>query len=334
MIFISGQPYDQYFVWQVDVQITNFRKFGISDRMHVLVWHPEQAEMTERDNKTKKVIRKFMQAPDLSGWHKLQEKYPEVGFFYYKDEGVNLGLYIPQLRPQILKQHFRRFPELENETLFYHDSDIIFNYLPDFETLREGNINWQSDCSHYLDYKYLYKKEIEGKIPRRSAIKKLCEIGNIPLETMFCYRKKTGGAQCILKQVDSDFWADVERQCIEIRKAFFFGVQGSFNQRYFTSEAAGFQSWCADMWALNMALWSRGKVTDVTKELDFSWATDSIETYNKKPIYHNAGATRMTPKLFFKGAWIQDSPIGVNLPSPPKDTASLKYVEAIREVQA
>lgn len=300
--------------------------------MNILVWHPEQAEMTERDSKTKKVIRKFMQSPDLSGWEKLQEKYPEVTISLYKDEGVDLGLYIPQLRPQILKKHFELNSHLKNVSLFYHDSDIIFNYLPDFELLAQGDVNWQSDCSHYLDYDYLRKKEIEGNIPEEEAVSKLAEIGKVSVETIKSYTGKTGGAQCILKGIDSEFWADIEKQVIAIRKAFFFGVEGSFNQKYFSSEAAGFQSWCADMWALNMALWSRGKVTDVTKILDFSWATDNAETYHAKPIFHNAGATRMTPTLFFKGAWIQDSPIGAKLKPPPENTASYFYWKAIQEV--
>src|SRR6187399_249306 len=279
MIFISAQPYDQYFQWQVEVQIVNFRKFDISDKMNILVWYPEKAEMTERDNKTKKIIRRYTKSPDLSGWDKIQKKYPEVQIFFYKDEGVDLGLYIPQLRPQILKKHFRLNPLLEKGSVFYHDSDIIFNYLPNFEKLESDTINWQSDCSHYLDYKYLRDKEQQGNIPENEAIAKLAEIGGVTVDIIKSYTGKTGGAQCLLKMVDSDFWADVERQCIEIRKAFFYGVEGSFNKRYFPTEAAGFQSWCADMWALNMALWSRGKVTDVTKELDFSWATDTLETF-------------------------------------------------------
>jgi hypothetical protein len=32
--------------------------------------------------------------------------------------------------------------------------------------------------------------------------------------------------------------------------------------------------------------------TEITKELDFSWATDSIEIYEKRPILHMAGVTR------------------------------------------
>jgi len=314
MIFLSAQPWDQYFVWQIEVQITNFRKHGISDKMHVCVWYPGDPDV------------------QLKLWKELEEKYPEVKFFYYPDEGVNLSLYIPQLRPHILGKHFEKFSELKNEVFFYHDSDIIFNYLPDFQSLIEDNINWQSDTSGYLDYQYLRNKENQGKIPEDEAVKKLCEIGNVSLDTFKSYKGKTGGAQCILKNIDSEFWKDVERQCIEIRKAFAYGQPDSFNTKYFSSEAAGFQSWCADMWAVNMALWSRGKVTDVTKELDFSWATDTTETYMKKPIFHNAGATGAQPGIFYKGRWIKDSPIGKHHPVK-EDSASAFYVKAINEVK-
>ncbi len=260
---------------------------------------------------------------------------------------MNLSLYIPQLRPQILKKHFSANPFLEKTAVFYHDSDILFNYLPDFESLLSDDVNWQSDCSHYLDYgHYLRVKEQQGNIPEDEAISKLAEIGGVTVDILKAYTGKTGGAQCILKMVDADFWADVEKQCLDIRKAFTHKtannvaktaenmriLANSINTKYFPTEEAGFQSWCADMWALNMALWKRGKVTDITKELDFSWATNDMETYNKKPIYHNAGATRDTPQLFYKGDWKGKSPIGADVPPPPENTASYMYWKAIQEV--
>ena len=312
MIFLSAQPHDLYFQWQIEVQITNFRKFDISDKMHIVVWYPE--------------------GTDLSGWHKIQEKYPEVKIFFYKDEGVDLGLYIPQLRPHSLKKHFRDHPELEKEVIFYHDSDIIFNYLPDFQRLIQDDINWQSDCSGYLDYNYLRSKEIQGNIPEDEAVKVLADIGNVTVEDFKKYTGKTGGAQCILKGIDSLFWTDVERQVLEIRSKFYYGRTDSVNKKYFSSEAAGFQSWCADMWALNMALWSRSKETNITPELDFSWATDTEETYLRKPIFHNAGATGKQVGIFYKGKWINKSPIGIDHPVK-KDSASLYYVRAIMDVK-
>ncbi len=314
MIFISAQPWDQYFLWQIEVQIVNFRKHGISDKMHVCVWYPDRPEVK------------------LQPWFDLQNKYPEVKFFFYLDTGVDLGLYIPQLRPHILAKHFDLFPDLSNEVIFYHDSDIIFNRLPLFDDLGQGEINWQSDTSGYLDYNYLRSKEQQGNIPEDQAVKVLARIGRTTVETFKQYTGKTGGAQYILKGVDGDFWRDVERQVLLIRKAFFWNIEGSINRQYFSSEAAGFQSWCADMWAVNMALWSRGKPTDITPELDFSWATDGVETYKRKPIYHNAGATGAQPGVFYKGQFINKSPIGKKH-AVKKDSASWYYVQAIEEVK-
>jgi hypothetical protein len=85
------------------------------------------------------------------------------------------------------------------------------------------------------------------------------------------------------------------------------------------------------MWGLNFALWQRGIPTKVTDKLDFSWATDDIETFKKKPIFHNAGAL---PKsgLFYKGAWINKWPLAnPSLEFPPQNTASYEYVKAIKE---
>ncbi len=331
LVFLSAQPIDIYFLWQVEVQIVNFRKFGISDKMQVLVWFP------------------LKRAAELEGWKKLQEKYPEVRIFAYADRGVNLGLYISQLRPHILKQHFTKYKEeLKDKIFFYHDSDIIFRELPDFNKLAEGDIVWQSDTSGYLDYSYLYKKEKQGDIPEHEAIGKLAEIGRVTVETIKSYEKKTGGAQMLLKKgIDANFWEDIERQVITIRKEFWWNMPGSVNRKYFKAEKDGFQSWCADMWAINFALWNRGIETDITDELAFSWGSDPIEKYNTKPIYHNAGV--VTPvqmlklkkegieveygPLFFKGSWLKRSPIGLDIPIPPEETASSIYVKAIREVK-
>jgi len=310
MLFICAQPHDLYFQWQCEVLITNFREHNLSDKMHILVWYPQ----TGLD----------------PGWKKLVGKYREVKFFFYKDEGVDFNLYIPQLRPHILKMHFKgRAEELKGKVIFYHDSDILFNYLPDFDYLCQGDINWQSDTSSYLDYTYLTQKEKQGAIPEGTVVNKLAEIGEIDPEVIKSYDRNTGGAQYILKDIDASFWEDVERMCLEIRKYLMVDI----NQKTFASESQGFQSWCADMWAVNFSLWKRGKKTQVTPFLDFSWATDSLETYQKKPIFHNAGATPQNKVLFFKGAWINRSPIGAKIVGVSKLFASSKYVEAIAKVK-
>ncbi len=164
IIYLSCQPHDPYFQWQIEVQIVNFRKFGISNQMHILIWYPKGSKQ-------------------LNKWLAIKRKYPEVQIFLYEDEGVNLGLYISQLRPHTIKKHFRDENELlKNKAYFYHDSDIIFNYLPDFNELLKDDIIWQSDTSSYLDYDYLKRKEEQGNIPEYEAIQKLADIAGIPIE--------------------------------------------------------------------------------------------------------------------------------------------------------
>lgn len=306
--FICAQPHDPYFAWQVEVLLTNFREKGIIDRSEVIVYYPPE----EKRN------------PE---WDKLIKKYQEAKFFFYTGEceGVKSKLYIPQLRPFILKQHFRN---IQGGIWFYHDCDILFNYLPDFNLLCDGPVCWQSDTSSYTDYTYLVDKERQGNIPHLEVVTRLAEIGEITPEVIKKYDRRTGGAQYILKNIDSLFWEDVEQMCLRIRKYLMEDV----NKKYFASENAGFQSWCADMWAVNFSLWKRGIETDITNHMDFSWATDHIDVYYKKPIFHNAGVNGYSKGMFYKVAWQNRSPLGLKF-AVSKNFASSMYAEAIRKVK-
>jgi hypothetical protein len=312
LILISAQPGDVcYFAWQIEVQIVNFRKFGISQNMHVLVWYPRDGTIHPM-------------------WKEIESKYTEVKFFYYVDDGVNLDLYIPQLRPHILKKHFfcnKNY--LADKVFFYHDSDIIFRVLPDFEKLMEGSIIYEGDSISYTGSKYLLDKEAYAKIPDNEVVKGLSRITNTPLEFIMKNNENSGGAQYILKNITYTFWEDVEKDSLNIRDY----LKNHINKKYFKSENEGYQSWTADMWAMNFNLWKRGMVTEVSPELSFSWATDLISVYEKYPIMHNAGAELSgSPKIFYKGAYINTTPYSINFDAVDPNFASFKYAEAIKEV--
>ncbi len=64
------------------------------------------------------------------------------------------------------------------------------------------------------------------------------------------------------------------------------------------------------MWSLLWNLWYFGKETKISKELDFSWATDDIRVYEQRPILHMAGVTQdLKTRKFFKGDFINVSPL-------------------------
>jgi len=311
LVFICAQPHADYFAWQVEVLLTNFREKGITGAQ-ILVYYPKNEPLNPV-------------------WQKLINKYKESKFFFYSDEGdgVDVNFYIPQLRPHILKQHFRIFEnDFKDKIFFYHDCDILFNYLPDFSVLCNDDICWESNTSGYLDYTYLSGKEAQGKISPGEVVDELAKIGGISSEIIKKYDKKSGGAQYVLKDIDHTFWQEVEDICLKVRRYLMIDI----NTKYFPSESDGFQSWCADMWAVNFVLWEREKITDVTSLLDFSWATDHIDTFYKKPIYHNAGATSKSKGLFYKAAWINRNPLGRRF-AVSKNFASYKYVEAMYKVK-
>lgn len=311
LIFISAQPHDDYFNWQLEVQVENFREHGISDKMHVLIWYPASG------------INK--------GWDVIQSKYPEVQFFFYEDTGVDLGLYIPQLRPHILAKHFYLYKEeFKDKVFFYHDSDIIFRELPNFESLIDDEYCYESDTISYVGSQYLLGKEKQGNIPERLVINGLANIVGLDPEVIATNNENCGGAQYLLKNIDYTFWEDVEKFCIEIRKYLMLYI----NRTFFKSEDEGYQSWTADMWAVNYALWKRGLQTKVVKELDFSWATDIISRYNEAKIYHNAGAGPANhPAIFYKGNYISRKPFGEDFSKVDPNFCSIKYVEAINKVK-
>lgn len=313
LILISAQPQDFQYSWQIDVQCWNFRELGILDKYHILVGYTQDYNLQE--------------------WLRLQTKYKEAKFFFYKDERSDLT-YIPSVRPHILKKHFEQFQDLKNKVVFYLDSDVIFRELPDLKFLSEGDICWQSNTSSYLDYNYLKQKEVHGSMPDDTIVNRMAEIGGISKEIIKDYAGKTGGAQYILKGVDAGFWQEVETMCTEIYKSFAHksraGLSDSVNSLYFMNEESGLQSWCADMWAVNFCLWKRGKVTDIHKEMEFTWATDENKKWFENKIYHDAGAGKKG--MFRKNLWKDKSPVGKNI-SVLSAYANWHYVEAIKKVK-
>jgi hypothetical protein len=81
-------------------------------------------------------------------------------------------------------------------------------------------------------------------------------------------------------------------------------------REFFKDENSGFQSWCADMWAVLWNIWLREQETKVVPELAFAWATDPISKLDTHTIFHNAGivGTEMNGyPCFYKGKYHQGS---------------------------
>lgn len=285
--YMCVQPRLSYYTWQVEVMLNNFLKNKIPPYdIYVLVaWNPN-----DDTNNINNVIP----------WFKLKEKYKDVNILFYKDTR-NKPSYISSIRPNILKQHFLLHPELKNETIFYHDCDILFTKPVDFSNLINDNIWYLSNTNSYINYEYIISK---GK----NIYDKMCDIIGINPLIPKLMNPNSGGAQYIMKNVDHKFWEKVENDSEELFKQI---TEINKINKIKDPNYHELQIWCADMWAVLWNAWLRGNETKVVPELDFCWATDNIKRWNEVSIFHNAGVTPERKDLFFKGDFINHLPYNV-----------------------
>ena len=289
--FICAQPDDTYYTWQVHLWVESLRKIGHSDKAIVLLFTPDF-----RDQSVK--------------WGKIIELYPEAEFVFYKDvDRVSslLGIYIPILRPYCLMRYFRDNPTMKENAVFYCDSDVIFTENFDVSQYINDDINYLSDTNSYINASYFDSKErdvLPDKLEEyrtRDVLAELTSLVGITREIAEANNDHSGGAQYFLKNIDSEFWKKVMNDCILIRV-----YLQNINKEFFKNEDKGFQSWCADMWAVLWNIWLREQETKNIPELEFCWSSDPIEKLDRTTLLHNAGITGQTSMgypAFYKGAY-------------------------------
>lgn len=274
--FICAQPDDSYYTWQVHLWLESLRNIGHSDKAIVLIFIPNHREKNPK-------------------WEQVIALYPEAEFHFYKDvDDVSnlLGIYIPMLRPYCLSKYFKEHPEMVSRAVFYCDSDIQFTERFNIDEFLQDDVCYLSDTNSYINSTYFDSKVKDVKPDKLEAYKQrdiLAEatsLVGITREIAEEHKEHSGGAQYLLKNIDASFWNKVLTDCINIRIHL-----TNVNKEFFISEDKGFQSWCADMWAVLWNLWLRNQETKVVKELDFAWASDGIEKLERCTIYHNAGIT-------------------------------------------
>jgi hypothetical protein len=311
MIFISAQPDQIYFHWQVSLYLYQFAKHGIIDQCYVL----------------------FSYTTRPSEWvKKLMKKNPNVKA--YKDTRT-YKRYQPTIRPHLLHKFFLENPKL-GKNVFYHDSDIFLVKLPRFDLMLEDDNAYLSDTINYIGYEYIKKcskryKEIHTQLPDEDIFNKMCEAVGIDKELVKSNEKNSGGAQYLLKNIDAQFWKQCELSCKKLYDMFYF-----YEKKYNIENHI--QKWCTDMWCVLWNYWKSGKKTLIHKELDFSWAIDNIEKYNSRNIFHLAGVTDKTESDKFRKQKYYNKLIFDSYISNPtifdyinKDNATYKYIEEMKE---
>jgi hypothetical protein len=314
--FVTVCPDDTYFTWQVHLWLESLKEIGQSDKAIVLLYIPQ--------NRNKNVK-----------WQQIINLYPEAEFHFYKDDAgalnSHLSTYIPILRPWTMWSHFKANPELSNKAIFYCDSDILFTKDFNVDKLIEDGVCYLSNTNSYINSKY-FESKIRDVIPSkleeyktRDILAEIMSVVGVDKQVAIDNNEHSGGAQYLLKDIDATFWNKVMNDCMIIRK-----YLQKVNKDFFENESKGYQSWCADMWAVLWNIWFRGQETKVVDEMNFSWATDPISKLEKSTIFHNAGI--VSPhngkyNCFYKGKYHNgnDPTADPHLDNVLNDEESKKY---------
>jgi hypothetical protein len=317
LIFISAQPDVPYFHWQVRVYVHNFIEMGINpNKIHVLF------AMVHGNTKP---TNESLQLKDLG-----------INVHHYLDDRKQKH-YIPNIKPFLVYKFLEQNPKL-GKNLFLHDADIVFRRLPDFGTLLQDNTNYLSDTIGYIGYNYIIDccNRYEYKHLNSSKGQLLQEMANvvgIDVNIVKENQNNSGGGQYLIKNSDYKLWKKIYEDCTPL-----YDQMLSYQKR-FPINPGEIQFWTAEMWSLLWNLWLHNYETKITSELDFSWATDSIEIYNTKPILHMAGVTDdLKNTKFYKGEYINVNPLdrlrqNINhFDYVEKDSSTIKYIEIMKKI--
>ncbi|QJB36672.1 hypothetical protein HF324_01855 [Chitinophaga oryzae] len=289
MIFLSAQPCNYYFLWQLELQVFNFRQLGIpAEKIHVLIGYDPQLGLSEE-------------------FAKLMQENTAATFYTYPDVRIKKR-YLSSLRPHLIKQHFTKFPELCDEVVFYHDSDILFRELPDFSQMNSEGCWYLSDTRTYLDSNYV------RSTADTDLFYGMCALVGISPDVVIAHDQHAGGAQYLISNVQVAFWEKLEKDC-EGLYALLEDFHNKKAAQYYkdTGQAAsryrGIQVWCADMWAMLYNALLFGYKPRIHHDLDFCWAGDRMSKWYDRKILHYSGVrNNQEGKMFCKTDYIHYPP--------------------------
>lgn len=292
--YICAQPAVYYYTWQVEIMINNFIEVGID---------PSQIDV-------------LLMGDDMPhNWAKLVERYP-VNFYLYKDTRINKK-YIPAIYFHLVAKHLEAHQEIEQQTVFFYDTDIIFTKPLDLSWALGDDTWYFSDTNSYINYDYVFSKGEEQFL-------KMCEIVGIDPAIVKSKNNDSGGAQYLVKNPTSKLFKKIEEDSCKV-----YDYLCNHEPKWNRSDTYAIQKWTAGMWAF---LWNAFLVADVKVDsrLDFIQATNPI---GKKDcsIFHNAGVSHAGEGMFFKGAYMHKLPYDENLKIDPTKS-SIIYYEYMKEV--
>lgn len=293
MKYILCQPAIKRFEWELEVCITRLKKLGIND-----------------------IVLLFAQWD--GGMPKYFEETYDVEVHVYND-AEREKTYIPSVKPFLWMKYLEEDRARENDVYFYFDSDVLFREMPELNPTE--NTWYTSDCKGYIGLEYIDSKGAD-------LLERMCETIKVD-PALIRANKPHGGAQWIIKNPTYEYWKKVYEDSVKLYK-FLSDAEAEYISKNDPSYVP-IQKWTAEMWAQLWNVYHFGKTVNVDSELDFCWPNDPIRRYKETKMLHNAGVTDDKKGLFFKGQYVNRSPLKDDFSFVDKDKASYEYVKAIEE---
>lgn len=309
MVFLSTQPDQFYFLWQLKLQLHNFRSLGIPpDQIHVLIGYD--------------LLRGLN--PEFASFI---AEYKAATFYTYPDLR-NSSSYSVSIRPHLIKQHFQQHERFNGEEFLYHDADIFFRAVPDFSLMNDGG--WHvADTRSYLNSIYIIN------YGGREVLEEMCRIVGIDVEKVIANDQHAGGAQYLMRGTTLAFWEKVENDCEALYRYLKSHRDQWYEKEHIQSgkTRSSFKGihWYAEMWALLWNALAIDKEVSISPELDFCWPNDSIDKWYSKKILHYSGNYKDNKKVFDKNRYRNYPPFHEDFSDIDTEKCSIKIIELIQD---
>ena len=295
---MQAQPATEQYAWQTEVNLETSLRLGYNGNYIDVVAAYDGA------------------IPE--SWLKLQQKYPYVRFFFYKNT-MEVRNYQPAIQAHVLAKHFEAHPELKDDAIFFHDCDFIFTKYFDFSKFLYDDTWYFSDTVSYVGADYI---ESKGK----GLLEGMCSVVGLCACKVRAEKANSGGAQKLMKNVDAAYWREVEEDSVNL-----YNWLLQEKDKYGDKERNDIQIWTASMWSELWNAWKCKHTVRIPEEFNFTWATDHIAKWDTNSFFHNAGVMDSHNGMFFKGAYVDKHPYGDSL-SLDDQRCSKKYYDIVQEV--
>lgn len=298
MLLVTTQPDSDYYIWQVQVQLNNFKKFGCEDKyVGIFGYNPKIGVNPKLLALDKKTRGKILYYPDM--------------------RDLSMRLYSPSIRPHLLKQLYQKNYEIIfNRNYLYLDSDIIFAEYPNFSELIDDKVIHVSDMASHVSFDSIKRKN-------NDLFELMCKSVGITSYIVNKNKKNGGGVVYLFKKnnyLDDKFWEKVEVDSNALYKYMLVAPQNFTKLEKIT----------ANKWALLWNIWLIGYDTKISDELSFTLPNTPINEWKKHNLYNNAGVKETEKSyLFYKNDFYNKSPLDADLSNVSDEYCSFNYVSEI-----